>query len=107
MNLDVERGSFLAITGPSGSGKSTLLNLLGLLDKPTEGRILLEGADLAGLDDQSASRDHLRHVDGLPRNDAAGRDKDRFSYGRCGLKSTASEIQDGCAFRLGTVEQQS
>jgi putative ABC transport system ATP-binding protein len=56
VSLVVERGSFLAITGPSGSGKSTLLNLLGCLDKPTNGRILLEGVDLAGLDDRAASR---------------------------------------------------
>jgi putative ABC transport system ATP-binding protein len=62
VNLEVERRSFLAITGPSGSGKSTLLNLLGLLDKPTEGRILLEGADLAGLDDQTASRVRNRRI---------------------------------------------
>jgi putative ABC transport system ATP-binding protein len=62
VNLDVERGSCLAITGPSGSGKSTLLNLLGCLDKPTEGRILLEGVDLAGLDDRAASRVRNRRI---------------------------------------------
>ena len=56
VSLAVERGSFLTITGPSGSGKSTLLNLLGCLDRPTQGRILLEGVDLAGLDDRAASR---------------------------------------------------
>jgi lipoprotein-releasing system ATP-binding protein len=48
-SLKVERGEFIAITGPSGSGKSSLLYLLGLLDRPTEGRVLLEGLDTASL----------------------------------------------------------
>jgi lipoprotein-releasing system ATP-binding protein len=48
-SLRVERGEFIAITGPSGSGKSSLLYLLGLLDRPTEGRVLLEGRDTASL----------------------------------------------------------
>jgi lipoprotein-releasing system ATP-binding protein len=43
INLRVETGEFLAITGPSGSGKSSLLYLLGLLDEPTEGEITLMG----------------------------------------------------------------
>jgi len=48
-SLKVEHGEFIAITGPSGSGKSSLLYLLGLLDRPTEGRVLLEGRDTASL----------------------------------------------------------
>jgi putative ABC transport system ATP-binding protein len=51
VNLKVESGGFLAILGPSGSGKSTLLNLIGALDKPTEGKLLIEGVDVSTLND--------------------------------------------------------
>jgi putative ABC transport system ATP-binding protein len=51
VNLKVENGDFLAILGPSGSGKSTLLNLVGALDKPTEGKMLIEGVDVSTLND--------------------------------------------------------
>lgn len=43
INLEVKKGEFLAIMGPSGSGKTTLLNILGCLDRPTEGSYKLEG----------------------------------------------------------------
>lgn len=49
-------GESVAIVGPSGCGKSTLLNLLGALDRPTSGRVVLEGEDLAGMDDLSLAR---------------------------------------------------
>jgi len=51
VNLKVEVGEFVSILGPSGSGKSTLLNLIGALDKPTQGKLLIEGTDLATLND--------------------------------------------------------
>ncbi len=51
ISLTVMPGEFLAIVGPSGSGKSTLMNILGCLDTPTSGAYLLEGLDLARLDD--------------------------------------------------------
>jgi putative ABC transport system ATP-binding protein len=51
VNLRVEGGDFLAVLGPSGSGKSTLLNLIGALDKPTEGKMIIEGVDLSTLSD--------------------------------------------------------
>ena len=49
IDLTVQGGEFVAITGPSGSGKSSLLYLLGLLDRPSAGRVLLEGRDTAAL----------------------------------------------------------
>ena len=52
VNLIFDAGQSLAIIGPSGSGKSTLLNIMGALDKPTEGRIFMDGEDLTGLDDK-------------------------------------------------------
>jgi putative ABC transport system ATP-binding protein len=51
VNLRVDNGDFLAILGPSGSGKSTMLNLIGALDKPTEGKMLIEGVDISTLSD--------------------------------------------------------
>src|SRR4030081_2215776 len=49
VSLEIQRGEFLAIMGASGSGKSTFMNILGCLDKPSAGRYLLEGIDVAGL----------------------------------------------------------
>ena len=51
VSFSVAKGDFTAIMGPSGCGKSTLLNILGLLDRPTGGKYLLEGAETARLDD--------------------------------------------------------
>jgi putative ABC transport system ATP-binding protein len=49
VDLRVDKGDFLAIAGPSGSGKSTLLNLIGCIDKPTSGRVVIEGVDTSQL----------------------------------------------------------
>jgi len=51
VSMEVPRGEFLAITGPSGCGKSTLINLLGGLDVPTSGKILIDAVNLADMDD--------------------------------------------------------
>jgi ABC-type lipoprotein export system ATPase subunit len=50
IDLEIEQGESAAVIGPSGSGKSTLLNIIGTLDRPTRGQVLLEGQDLAQLD---------------------------------------------------------
>jgi putative ABC transport system ATP-binding protein len=56
VNLSVDEGEFLAIMGPSGSGKSTLLYLLGGLDKPSDGTVELQGANMATQNDRDLSR---------------------------------------------------
>ncbi|MCX8064100.1 MAG: ABC transporter ATP-binding protein [Candidatus Hydrogenedentes bacterium] len=55
IDLKINRGEFVCIMGPSGCGKSTLLNILGCLDRPSEGRCLLNGEDVAELDDDTLS----------------------------------------------------
>ena len=56
ITFDLEAGGFLAITGPSGSGKSTLLGLLAGLDRPTRGRVVLDGHDLSTLTEDARAR---------------------------------------------------
>ncbi|MGN6623903.1 MAG: ABC transporter ATP-binding protein [Candidatus Nitrosocosmicus sp.] len=53
INFKIKKGEFVCIVGPSGSGKSTLLNILGTLDRPTSGKILIDGEDVFSLDEHS------------------------------------------------------
>ncbi|HWD18889.1 MAG TPA: ABC transporter ATP-binding protein [Verrucomicrobiae bacterium] len=53
VDLEIAAGESAAIVGPSGSGKSTLLNIIGALDRPTSGRVSIEGQDLSGLNDDA------------------------------------------------------
>jgi putative ABC transport system ATP-binding protein len=56
LNLKVRKGDFVAIMGPSGSGKSTMLNLIGALDKPTAGKILIDGIDISNLGENALAK---------------------------------------------------
>lgn len=60
INFRVETGDFVSILGPSGSGKSTMLNLIGALDKPTEGTLLVNGADVGKLNDNQLAELRLQ-----------------------------------------------
>jgi putative ABC transport system ATP-binding protein len=60
VNLDVEKGEFISIMGPSGCGKSTLLNIVGLLDKPTQGSVNILGTNSSGMGDTALA--HFRNA---------------------------------------------
>lgn len=55
VNLEIKEGEFSSIVGPSGSGKSTLMHMIGLLDKPTSGKVLIEGKDVSKFSDDKLS----------------------------------------------------
>jgi putative ABC transport system ATP-binding protein len=62
VDLTIERGAFLALMGPSGSGKTTLLNLIAGIDRPTAGRIVVDGTDIAALSERDLTAWRARHV---------------------------------------------
>ena len=62
INLEINKGEFVAIIGQSGSGKSTFMNMLGCLDTPTSGRYRLEGRDVASLSDRELSVIRNQHI---------------------------------------------
>ncbi len=62
VDLDIEKGEYLAVVGPSGSGKTTLLNILGCLDVPTSGRVVYDGRELRALGEKELSEYRKLHV---------------------------------------------
>ena len=62
VDLSVEKGEFLAVTGPSGSGKSTLLYILGAVERPTSGRVFVDGEDISALNPTQAALYRRRRV---------------------------------------------
>ncbi len=55
VNVKIKKGDFISIIGPSGSGKSTMLNMVGILDRPTKGRVLIDGHDITNLDENQVA----------------------------------------------------
>jgi putative ABC transport system ATP-binding protein len=62
IDLDIDRGELVAIVGPSGSGKSTLLNVMGTLDRPSGGQVVIDGFDVAELSDRQLSALRARRI---------------------------------------------
>jgi putative ABC transport system ATP-binding protein len=62
IDFAVDPGEFVAVMGPSGSGKSTMLNVLGLLDAPTDGTVLLDGRDVTDLADEEQTKERKRSI---------------------------------------------
>ena len=101
VNLDVARGEFVAIMGPSGSGKSTLMNIIGLLDRPTKGKYLLDGTDINRLSDKKLAnfrRDKIgfifQNFNLLPRFNLIQNVELPLIYKRVGLKQRRSKVME-------------
>lgn len=62
INMKIDTGEFVAIMGPSGCGKSTLLNMIGLLDNPTSGKLLIDGVDVSTLVENSRADFRLKKI---------------------------------------------
>jgi putative ABC transport system ATP-binding protein len=111
VTLTVDRGQFVAITGASGSGKSTLLHMLGGITRPTAGRVLLEGVDLATLDDDALAAIRRRRIGfvfqrynllpelSLVENVSLPLALDRVAPGRCEAAALAALEAVGMAHR--------
>ena len=62
VSLGIEKGKFVGVVGPSGSGKSTLLNIMGGLDNPTSGDVIIGGKDISRMDNEEQTVFRRRHI---------------------------------------------
>jgi len=111
VNLTVKRGEFLAIVGPSGSGKSTLMNILGCLDRPTEGSYLLDGQLVEELNDDGLAAIRSRAIgfvfqsyNLLPRTSALVNVETPLMYQGVGKKERAARARQALA-QLGLSDR--
>ncbi len=100
VSFAMARGDYCAIVGPSGSGKSTLMNILGALDKPSQGRLVFDGVDVGGLDDAGLASLRNRAIgfvfqsfNLLPRLTALENVELPLIYGGVGLKQRRARAE--------------
>jgi putative ABC transport system ATP-binding protein len=113
VNLDIKKGEFVSITGPSGSGKSTLMHIIGLLDNPTSGQVILEDEDVAKMSESQLAKVRNKHIgfvfqqyNLLSRTSALENVELPMFYGRVPVKereARAKELLDlvGLSERMG------
>jgi putative ABC transport system ATP-binding protein len=111
VTFDIHRGEFVAIMGPSGSGKSTLMNMIGALDVPSSGQLLIDGTDIGTLDrDQLAAlRNHtigfvFQQFNLLARTSALDNVKLPLTYSRP-RRPDAEEFARSCLEKVGLSER--
>jgi putative ABC transport system ATP-binding protein len=113
INVEVERGEYLAVTGHSGSGKSTFMNLIGALDTPTSGSLKIEGSELSGLSSDALAQYRNEKIgfvfqtfNLLARTSALDNVALPILYSHRAGKGDAREKARACLARVGLAERE-